>query len=238
MFWEVMEITKTAVENREEAPPENTGRFVLHRHEDAGGAHFDLRLENGDCLVGWRIAGEALEAGCWATEKRPHPTAWLEQDRDALREKDGLYRWQYRDENRCSLALTEGNGTTVMTLERREAPSVEVIRALAGMAKAHGLSAAALPGLAEDGLTARNRAVERFCGLSRALDGEGFDEAGWRRLLAGMTLADIGERLAKVETRHDRTHPPAPVSRPESLDEGDTLARTRTTRAFRIAKEV
>ncbi len=232
MFWEVTEIERLTVAPDEGVMPEAAGRFVLHRHRDAGGDHFDLRLEQGDCLTGWRIAGDTLEAGCWATKKMPHPTTWLEQDRDARREKCGTYAWRFQEEGRCGLLLTDA-----ITLERCDGLSVAAIRALAAMARAHRISLAALPGLAEDGLTARSRSVERFCGMSRALDGEGFDEAGWRRLLAGMTLAEIGERLAKVEARHDRTHPPAPVSRPERLDAQEDAARNRTRQAFQIAAE-
>lgn len=233
MYWQITEI------KRKEAQPaeETAGRFVLHQHRDEGGAHFDLRLETGDCLSGWRVAGETFETGCWATEKLPHPAAWLEQDRDARREQDGAYAWRYRDAQRCCVALTSGDETTEVTLERCPGPSVEEVRALTAMASERGLAFAALPGLVEDGLTARTRAVERFCGLSRALDGDGFDEAGWRRLLGEMRLAEIGARLAKVELRHDRAHPPLPVSRPEPLDPEADAARTRTRQAFRIAAE-
>ncbi len=235
MFWEVTEIKRMAADPQEAATPEAAGRFVLHRHTDAGGAHFDLRLESGGCLVGWRIAGAALEPGCWATEKMPHPASWLEEDRDALREKDGVYAWHYREDNRCGILLRDAKETVSITLERCAEPQVDSIRALAGVARTHQLPLAALSGLAEDGWTARTRAVERFCGLSRALDGDGFDETGWRRLLSAMTLAEIGERLAKVEARHDRAHPPAPVSRPEKLGEDDAAAHARTRQAFRIA---
>ncbi len=237
MFWEVTEIKRMEAQGGEADAPEPVGRFVLHRHTDAGGEHFDLRLENGDCLVGFRIAGAALEAGCWATEKLPHPVSWLEQDRDAHRERSGVYGWLSREEGRCSMLLRSEDETVALTLERCPAPQVDAMRALADVARAHRVSLAALPGLAEDGWTARTRAVERFCGLSRALDGDGFDETGWRRLLAEMTLTEIGERLAKVETRHDRAHPPSPMSRPEKLPEDETTARARTQQAFRIAGE-
>lgn len=233
MFWQVTEIKQV-----ETAPGgEEAGRFVLHGHRDAGGAHLDLRLECGEYLAGWRIAGERLEEGCWATEKMPHPACWLEQDGDARRERAGTFAWRRQDADCRVVALSDGDSVTEITLKRWDGLSVEDIRALAATAQAHGQAASALPALVEDGIIARARAVERFCGLSRALDGNGFDETGWRRLLAGMNLGEIGERLARVETRYDRAHPPSPVSRPERLDEEEQAATTRTAQAFRIAGE-
>lgn len=233
MFWQVTEIKHVETDTG----GEEAGRFVLHRHQDAEGGHLDLRLECGEYLAGWRIAGERLEEGCWATEKMPHPVRWLEQDGDAQREMAGAFAWRRQDADCRIVALTDGDAVTEVTLKRCEGPSVSAIRALMETAHAHGQAAAALPTLLEDGLTARARAVERFCGLSRALDGDGFDETGWRRLLAGMNLREIDERLARVETRHDRAHPPSPVSRPERLDTEDTAAGARTVQAFRIAGE-
>jgi hypothetical protein len=234
MFWRIAEIKRSeAIHDTEE----NTGRFVLHKHRDGEGDHHDLRLENGNCLVGWRIAGPALETGCWATEKMPHPTAWLEEDRDAVREKNGVYAWRFQDADHRRIALMGTDETIEVTLERCAEPSTDAVRALAGMAQKHHLSMAALPELIADGLAARSRSVERFCGLSRALDGESFDETGWRRLLDGMTLHEIGERLAKVEMRHDRIHPPAPLSRPEQLESDAQAGAVRRADAFRIAAE-
>ncbi|HOH29273.1 MAG TPA: hypothetical protein PLC40_06340, partial [Candidatus Hydrogenedentes bacterium] len=162
MFWELTEMKRMEAQEEGVDAPEPVGRFVLHRHTDAGGEHFDLRLENGDCLVGWRIAGAALEAGCWATEKLPHPISWLEQDRDAYREASGVYGWRFREEGRCSMLLRGEDETVALTLERCAMPQVNAMRALADVARAHRLSLAALSGLAEDGWTARTRAVERF----------------------------------------------------------------------------
>ena len=233
MFWQVTEIKRM-----ETAPGgEEAGRFVLHGHRDAGGAHLDLRLECGEYLAGWRIAGERLEEGCWATEKLPHPARWLEQDGDARREMAGTFAWRRQDPECRVVALTDGDTVTEVTLKRCEGPSVEDVRALVERVHAHGQAASALPALVEDGITARARAMERFCGLSRALDGNGFDETGWRRLLSGMNLQEIGERLARVETRYDRMHPPSPVSRPERLDTEEQTASARTAQAFRIAGE-
>ncbi len=106
------------------------------------------------------------------------------------------------------------------------------------LARAHQQPLDRLEALAADGLEARRNAIARFCGLSRELDGEGFDEEAWRRLLHGMSLREIGARLAKVETRHDLAHPPEAASRPEPLPDG-SMGRAqdeRLGRAIRIAQ--
>ena len=73
MYWKVTceEADDTAI-----GPAEPDGRFVLHRHCDADGPHLDLRLEQDDYLLGWRIDGVDLAAAPWAVEKAPHPLAW------------------------------------------------------------------------------------------------------------------------------------------------------------------
>jgi hypothetical protein len=78
MYWKLSEMRR---EPSDGAPPVGEKRFVLHRHVDADGPHLDLRLEAGNCLLGWRIAGEELNPGCWASEKAPHPKSWLDEDR-------------------------------------------------------------------------------------------------------------------------------------------------------------
>ncbi|HNZ49370.1 MAG TPA: hypothetical protein PLY90_09900 [Candidatus Hydrogenedentes bacterium] len=224
MFWEIAEVSRcgTAPDTQEEQ-----GRFVLHRHDDGEGVHLDLRLEWGDTLSGWRIAGENLETGLWATEKMPHPADWLTQDRGLERKSAGLWRWEERSEDRRRVALQIGEETVRITLERRRGISAETVRALSDLAKESKMPFSALAGLAADGLQARAREIERFCALSRMLDGEGFDEAGWRSLFSGMSLREISDRLAHVEIRHDRLHPPLPVSLPEKLTEDEGTSRMR-----------
>ncbi len=238
MYWEIRNLTRSEALADGALPPEGASRFVLHRHEDRDGAHFDLRIEEGNCLLGWRISGEAFEAGCWATEKMPHPPRWLDEDGDAHREDEGVYVWRERGAEARELALHGRTGVTVLRFERAEAPPVDSIRALAGLARAHQQPLDRLEALAADGLEARRNAIARFCGLSRELDGEGFDEEAWRRLLHGMSLREIGARLAKVETRHDLAHPPEAASRPEPLPDG-SMGRAqdeRLGRAMRIAQ--
>ena len=52
MYWQITRMTKREPEPSETDAP----RFVLHRHEDASGVHHDLRLENGNCLLGFASA--------------------------------------------------------------------------------------------------------------------------------------------------------------------------------------
>ncbi len=230
MYWEVTEVTRAAAMPTEEVGP----RFVLHRHEDEGGVHHDLRLESGNCLVGFRVAGDALEAGCWATEKMPHPKRWLGSDGEAQRVLAGTYGWRTAGPGRRTLRLYGADATMTLCFERCAAPGVATVRALAQQARALQVDVARLGDLAADGLAARRNAIARFCGLSRALDGDAFDEAGWRSLLSGQTLRQVGERLASVEARYDRAHPPAPTSRPEPLDADRDGSDDRARRAMKI----
>ncbi len=230
MYWKITEMTRQEAG----APAADASRFVLHRHQDAEGVHHDLRLEDGNCLLGFRIAGQALEAGCWATEKMPHPKEWLQQDRDAQRVLAGNYGWRDTEPNHRELLLHSGEATVTLHFERCAALPVESVRALATLAQEQHVALNGLPALVEDGLAARRNAMARFCGLSRELDGTGFDEQHWRDLFGGMTLHQIGEHLAAVEARYDRSHPPAPVSRPETLDHKEHAQENRAQRVREI----
>lgn len=72
--------------------------------------------------------------------------------------------------------------------------------------------------LIRDGVAARRRAVARFCGLGRELDGGAFEEDVWRKTLAGCSLDEIHAHLRAYEVRFDEKHPPQPVSRPAPLE--------------------
>lgn len=224
MYWE---ITRMWSKEEEHEGEDYAGAFVLHRHHDEEGVHLDLRLEHGESLLGWRIGGEELQEGLWATEKMPHPVEWLRSDCGLQRCMEGQWRWEEREEGGCTVALRHGRQSLCLQLERRVEIGTEAVRALAGMAKEKGISFSALAGLAEDGLEARSREVARFCALSRTLDGEGFDEEGWRGLFSGMSLRDISDRLARVEIRYDKLNPPQPVSQPEELIEKEQSVRAR-----------
>ncbi len=203
------------------------GRFVLHRHRDADGPHLDLRLEQDDALVGWRIAAESLETGAWATEKRPHPVHWLEHDGDALCDDRGVYACIESGGDVCSLLLRGQHGLRRLRLAREGALPARAARDVCRTLVDLGARADDAPRLLRDGFAARQRAVERLCGLGRELDGAAFDEPLWRRTLEGLSLDEIHAQLRAYEVRFDLKYPPAPVSRPEPLPEEDDGRRTR-----------
>jgi hypothetical protein len=81
-----------------------------------------------------------------------------------------------------------------------------------------------LAGLAEDGRAARDRAITRYCGLGRELDGNSFDDTWWRAMLAGQRLSVIQQHLHGLEVRFDQKYPPLPVSVPVALEDEGELA--------------
>jgi hypothetical protein len=214
MFW------KLAIES----PPADTetlahdGRFVLHRHHDLAGPHLDLRLESGDCCLGWRIEGTALADAVWAAEKAPHPLRWLEADGDAIREDAGVYTWLERDTDHGRLLLRGQRDARVIRLERGPQLSAAALHAVLDVVRAAEIAPEAVAQTLRDGLTARRRALARLCGLGRELEGEDFDEAVWRKSLAPLSLDEIHRHLHAFEQRFDRKYPPRPLSRPERLD--------------------
>ena len=234
MYWQITQITR----QEPESPAADAPRFVLHRHKDTSGIHHDLRLEDGNCLLGFRIIGETLETGCWATEKMPHPKTWLEEDRDAQRLLAGAYAWRDTATDNRELILYTDESAVTLHLERCNALNVETIRALTTLAQEQHLTTETLPSLVEDGLTARRNAIGRFCGLSRELDGAGFDENHWRDLFNKLSLRQINEHLATVEKRFDKTHPPQPISHPESLIFDEVKQENRTQRAREILNQI
>lgn len=202
--------------------PENGRRYVLHRHRDGRGAHWDLRLEQDGYLMGWRIEAEGLGGECLASEKGPHSMSWLEQDGDAVREDEGRYVWLHRDERGGELALQGRLGARRLRVSSFPGLGARSIEALCGCLKRHGVDEASAAGLIEDGIRARHRAMARLCGLGRELDGRGFDEGLWKKSLPGLSLREIERHLEPFEARFDAKYPPQPVSRPETLPEGKT----------------
>lgn len=213
-------------------------RFVLHRHRDDQGIHHDLRLEDGNCLLGFRIVGDTLETGCWATEKMPHPKNWLEEDGDAERLLVGTYAWRDTETDHRELRLYTEEGTVALCLTQCNVPDVTTIRSLTTLMQEQHLAPETLESLVEDGLTARRNAIARFCGLSRELDGTGFNETQWRKTFDNQTLRQINENLASVEKRFDSAHPPQPVSRPETLYHNNKTEETRAQRARKILNQL
>ena len=111
----------------------------------------------------------------------------------------------------------------------------QVLQGLRGVMERSGISSDGLPALLEDGIAARQRAIARFCGLGRELDGTSFDEAVWRKTLAPLSLTEIHRHLEGFEVRFDRKYPPQPVSQPEALDEAD--AGVGRDRAMSIVRD-
>ncbi len=237
MFWRVtgLPVNEEELPGDERSRARPDGRFVVHRHVDQHGPHLDLRLECGEHLVGWRIDGLRLEDDLWATEKGPHPIRWLEQDGDAVREDAGLYTWLERSSDRRVLLLKGGHKTRLLRLEQEPGLPPRVVRSICAALKESGLSveqAGDVGRLVRDGLTARQRAVERLCGLGRELDESAFDETVWRKALSALTLEEVHTQLRTFEIRFDEKYPPEPVSRPERLPASDGEARETTALAI------
>jgi hypothetical protein len=201
------------------------GRFVVHRHRDDQGPHLDVRLEQDGYLMGWRVDGTALADGAWATEKAPHPLAWLDNDGDAVREDEGEYCWLERSAERRSVLLRGRTGDRVLFFERAIALPGHVLRGVADALDATGADGGDAGRLIRDGVVARERALARFCGLGRELDGDAFDDVVWRRALESLSLEEIHVQLRAYEARFDMKYPPQPVSRPERLPEENAAER-------------
>lgn len=219
MYWELRCTKPMAAGEAPENSVPAAGRYVLHRHHDAAGPHLDLRLEQDGYLMGWRIEGVSLDAAVWGTEKAPHSVRWLEQDGDAIREDAGVYAWVERSPDGGELELRGREGVRRVRVERRAGLPICCVRSLSEAMTEHGLEADALAGLIADGVVARGRAVARFCGLGRELDGSAFDEQVWRDTLASRSLEEIQAHLRALEVRFDAKYPPQPVSKPERLED-------------------
>lgn len=220
----------------EDAPARGAdqGRFVLHEHRDGGGAHLDLRLEQDGYLCGWRVDGVSLGEEAWAMEKGPHPVRWLEQDGAAKRVDSGTYRWDARDADGGVLELRGRDGVTRLSVSREALLPVSCVRAVKAAMDHHGVDGVTAAALMRDGAEARWRALARLCGLGRELDGEAFEEAAVRRMLAGASLAELNDHLRGYESRFDAKYPPGPVSRPEALeDDGDEAGAERALAILR-----
>ena len=231
MYWE---LDGCRVESSAQALPVE-GRFVLQRHWDAEGEHLDLRLEEGDCLMGWRVAGNSLAGKPWAREKGPHAKSWLEGTGEVQCVDGGGYAWEERGERGGVLQLMGKKERWRLRVRQVENLPGQVLQGLRGVMDRSGISSDGFPALLEDGITARQRAIARFCGLGRELDGATFDEAVWRKTLAPLSLSEIHRHLEGLEVRFDRKYPPQPVSQPEALDEAE--AGVGQDRAMSIVRD-
>lgn len=216
--------------------------FVLHRHRDEEGEHLDLRLEDGEVLVGWRLPRDASERLAEGEEvvcelKRMHPRKWLDVNDDGCFVEDaGTYRWLEKSADR-GVGVFGGErfaGRYSFTRRQRIEGSVSdryegsasLIREELGLDLARAEDAAQLLERARDGETSRKRAVERLCALGRELGGDSFDEKMWRSTLSHLSLREIHGHLRSFERRFDEKHPPLPVTRLEKLG-SDNKARER-----------
>ena len=222
MYWQ---LEPEPIPEPAETPPPDAPRFVLHRHHDALGPHLDLRLEREGYLIGWRICGTALEGDLWAQEKAPHPLHWLDQDGDAVREDAGVYAWHTRDATGGELMLWGRAGIRRLRVRAVQGLAPEVVRAVVQTLETRRIPPEQAPQLLIDGLTARQRALTRLCGLGRELDGPAFDEALWRRSLETLSLDESHPHLRGYELRFDQQYPPRRISKPEPLDPGQGHAR-------------
>ena len=232
MYWKLS--TERADDGVRASGAETHGRFVLHRHHDAGGPHLDLRFEQDGYLSGFRIDGLAIADGVWASEKGAHPIDWLERDGDAVREDSGTYHRRMVNDNEMCITLHGGQGDRVLRAVREPGLTPSAVRDVCAALGAYDAVAADAARLIADGVTARRRAIDRMCGLARELDGGAFDEDVCRRALAPLALEDIHAQLRGYESRFDAKYPPLPVSRPEPMSEqrderrcGDAMAIVR-----------
>lgn len=232
MFWKL---------NSEEGPASlaaaglaSEGRYVLQRHRDELGEHLDLRLEQDGYLLGWRVGGTALDV-VWATEKAPHPLAWLDEQGGASEIESGRYAWEKRTTDSGTLLLESEEACRRVRVQRAAHIDPEQVRAIAEALDAESITFGDAAKLVRDGLTARRRSIERLCGLGRELDGAAFDDALWRKSLAVLDLDEIHSQLRSFEARFDAKYPARPVSRPEALD--DASEAGRFNEAFSILQD-
>ena len=224
MYWKITALPHTKSRPEQEQAP--AGRFVLQRHHDGAGPHWDLRLEQAGHLAGWRLEQPLSEDAGWAVEKGPHPMRWLEHDGETAREDAGLYTVITWSKDARELLLEGRNGAFILRAERKAFLPAETARALQDAMNELAVAPGALASVLRDGVTARRRVIERFCGLGRELDGTAFDEAIWRRTLETLTLDELNAHLRAYEVRFDHKYPPSPTSYPETLPESEHGPRT------------
>lgn len=223
MYWHLTPIA--APEGASASPVPDARRFILHRHHDQHGPHLDLRLEQEGYLLGWRISATTLDGAASASEKAPHPPHWLDTPGEAVREDSGVYAWHSRDAAGGIVLLWGSSGLRALEAKRMAGLDAQVVEQLFATLSERQLAPEQACALVEDGLVSRQRAVQRFCGLGRELDGPAFDEAMWKKTLALLSLAEIHQHLRAYELRFDQKYPPLPVSQPEPLEANHSLDR-------------
>lgn len=224
MYWQIKPVPTP--EGAPASPPMDARRFVVHRHRDHHGPHLDLRLEQEGYLLGWRVSATTLDGAASASEKAPHPPHWLDNPGDAVREDGGVYAWHSRDAAGGIVLLWGCSGLRALEAKRVAGLDAHVVEQLLATLAERQLAPEQACALVKDGLVSRERAVRRFCGLGRELDGAAFDEAMWKKTLARLSLAEIHQHLRAYEQRFDQKYPPLPVSRPEPLKEDQQREHT------------
>jgi len=216
--------------------PHRELHYLMHRHEGAGGVYLDLHIERPGCGVArWRMGVDVLERLSAGEEVvctlNPEDSMRLaEHDTPEHATVDeGTYVDQGEAEDRRRLvfrgrvldgeyefrAVCDDNVVTALAEAIREEPDGPLTPE----------SVEEFIVAARDGRIARGRAVERLCGLGRELDGDAFDDRLWRRMLDGLSLAEIHRQTARLERRFDEKYPPRPVSRSASLPQEDSDRR-------------
>ncbi len=207
MYWQLR-----MMDDIGEAQP-SSGRFAMHRTTDG---QIDLRIEMDGYLMGWRVEGDSLADAAWATEKSPHPVDWI--DVEAGRIDHGTYTWIDRGDDRRALVLRGANTSHAVAFEPVALFTTRQARAIANTLAAIEADVNDAPSLIADGAVARRRAVARFTGLGRELDGDAFDSTVWTRALTHLSLDEIHRQLGALEARFDAKYPPVPTSVAEALD--------------------
>jgi len=240
--WVIEKVDAGRPTERREAGASEWRRFVLHAHRDRDGDHLDLRLEEDDLLVGWRLPPDAVQQLALAGEvscelKRIHPKRWLDVDDEGCTLEDsGTYRWLTKSGTGGLIAFRGEQLAGDYSVTRQErcgrspadryGNAVSLIQEELGLDLGRTDDVAELIARARDGDTARKRAVERLCALGRQLDGDSFDEQMWRTTIGRLSLREIQGHLRPFERRFDEKHPPVPVTKQERL-ESDTKRRER-----------
>ncbi len=217
-------------------------RFVVHRHVDDGGTHLDLRIEtDGGGLAGWRLSPDAIERTNHGDEvfclaKPIHPVRWLDHNSELCAVVgSGRCRRMDSEKGHARMAF-DGTGLNGI-YEFRPWPGergivglIDAVERFAGGTAAGPADIERFAAAAEDGRTARVRAIERVCGLGRELDGDAFDERLWRSMLAPLTLNEVYRQMARFERRFDEKYPPTGVTRPDKSH--DATMRKREVAAI------
>lgn len=203
-----------------DVPLHSEGRFVLHTHKDKQGAHLDLRIEQKGYLLGWRIDDTELRSELWGTEKLPHDPSWLNMENAEDEKHSGDYRWFSQGDGNGYLNLRlKDNQQYTYRVERWGGFSIRFQRALWQNMRKWQLSPSQVLSLIEDGITAREYAVRRMCGLGKFIEGDTFDASQWEKVMSKCSLNEIYTNLRKWENRLERQTPPQRLSQPEKVDE-------------------